>query len=158
MNDNEDAHDASTYTDQFLLASCAEGLRKLWTSERKIKASMTPLLLKALKLTAWSRRPDAVILDPFLHGFEESLISESWPDFDAWADKVRSDIKTWEAQHKRAVDIIEEVDPCDNMFHESNMLPPKRGKQCEVHSQQDASLLNIGMNKMLVLKNARVKQ
>ena len=38
------------------------------------------------------------------------------------------------------------------------MLPPKRGKQNEVNLQQDASLLNIGVNKMLVLKHAEVKE
>ena len=37
------------------------------------------------------------------------------------------------------------------------MFPPKRGKHCEGQSQQDASLLNIGVNKILVLKNAWVK-
>ena len=44
------------------------------------------------------------------------------------------------------------------MFQVSNMLPPKRGKQNEVNLQQDASLLNIGVNKMSVLKYAEVKE
>ena len=55
-------------------------------------------------------------------------------------------------------DFIEVVNSCDKMFQESNMLPRKRGKQCEIHLHQDASLLNIGMNKMPLLKNARVKK
>ena len=37
------------------------------------------------------------------------------------------------------------------------MFPCKRGKQNEVNLQQDPSLLNIGVNKMPVLKNAEVK-
>jgi len=54
-------------------------------------------------------------------------------------------------------DFIEVSNSCDKMFQESNKLPPKRGKQNEVNLQQDASLLNIGVNKMLVLKHAEVK-
>lgn len=34
----------------------------------------------------------------------------------------------------------------------------KEEKKHEVHLQQDASLLNIGMNKMLVLENAGIKK
>jgi len=44
------------------------------------------------------------------------------------------------------------------MFQESDMLPSKRGKQHEVQLQQDASLLNIGMNKVSVLENAGIKK
>lgn len=44
------------------------------------------------------------------------------------------------------------------MFQDSNMLPPKRGKQHEVHLQHNASLFNIGMNKMSVLNNAKIKK
>ena len=44
------------------------------------------------------------------------------------------------------------------MFQESNKFPPKGGKLNEVQLRQDASLLNIGVNKMLVLKHAEVKK
>ena len=53
---------------------------------------------------------------------------------------------------------IEVANPCDKMFQESNMFPPKRGKQYEVKLQQNASLLNISMNKMPVVKNLGVKK
>ena len=52
---------------------------------------------------------------------------------------------------------IEVANPCDKMFQESNMFPPKRGKQYEGKLQQDASLLKIGMNKMPVLESVGVK-
>lgn len=55
-------------------------------------------------------------------------------------------------------DFIEVVNPCDKMFQEFNILAPKREKQYEVHLQQNASLLSIGMNKMSVLKNAKIKK
>jgi len=44
------------------------------------------------------------------------------------------------------------------MFQESNVLPPERGKQHEVHLQLDASLLNIGLNNMSVLENEGIKK
>ena len=44
------------------------------------------------------------------------------------------------------------------MFQESNKLPLKRGKQNEVNLQQDASLLNIDVNKMSMLENVDVKE
>jgi len=55
-------------------------------------------------------------------------------------------------------DLVEVVNKCDKMFLESNVLPPKRGKQHEVQLQQDDSLLNIGMNKFPVLENAGIKK
>ena len=54
-------------------------------------------------------------------------------------------------------DFIKVSNSCDNMFQESNKFPPKLGKQNEVNTQHDASLLNIVGNKMLVLKHVEVK-
>ena len=54
-------------------------------------------------------------------------------------------------------DIIEVSNSCDKMFQDSHKLPPKRGKQNEVQLEHVASLLNIGMNKKLMLKHAEVK-
>lgn len=55
-------------------------------------------------------------------------------------------------------DLVEVVNTCDKMFQEFDMLHSKRGKQHEVQLQQDASLLNISMNKMPVLENERIKK
>lgn len=54
-------------------------------------------------------------------------------------------------------DFIDVSNSCDKMFQESNMLPPKIGKQNEVNSQQRASLLNTGVNKMSMLESTKDK-
>ena len=54
--------------------------------------------------------------------------------------------------------LIEITNPCDKMFQDSNMFPPKRGKPHEVKLQHDASLLIIGMNKMPVLENEGISK
>ena len=55
-------------------------------------------------------------------------------------------------------DFNEFSNSCDKMFQESNKFPPKRGKQNEMQLQHDASLLNIGVNKMPLLESAEVKE
>lgn len=55
-------------------------------------------------------------------------------------------------------DFIEVANDCNKFFQGSNMLPPKRGKQDEEKLQQHTSLLNSDVNKIPMLKSAKVKE
>ena len=57
-----EAYDLGTISEQFQLNQCAEGLHRLYTSKRQVKAIMNAATLKALKLTSWSRRPDSTVI------------------------------------------------------------------------------------------------
>jgi hypothetical protein len=55
-------------------------------------------------------------------------------------------------------DLYEVVTQYDEMFKEPKGLPPKRGVQHEIQLQQDSPLPNIGMYRMSVMENAKIKK
>jgi hypothetical protein len=55
-------------------------------------------------------------------------------------------------------DLYEVFNQYDEMFKEPNGLPPKRGIQHEIQLQQDCPLPNIGMYRMSVMENAKIKK
>jgi hypothetical protein len=55
-------------------------------------------------------------------------------------------------------DIYEVVNQYDEMFQEPEGLPPKRCIQHEIQLQQDCPLPNIGMYRMSVMENAKIKK
>ena len=55
-------------------------------------------------------------------------------------------------------DLVEVVNTYDKMFQEPEGLPPKRGTQHDNHLYQDAPFPNIGMYRMLVLENEKIKK
>ena len=54
-------------------------------------------------------------------------------------------------------DLVKVVNQYDEMYHEFNVFPPKRGIQHEIQLQQYCSLPNIGMYRMSVMENAEIK-
>ena len=50
------------------------------------------------------------------------------------------------------------VSDYDILFQEPKGLPPKREIQHEIHLQQDAPLLNIGMYRSSIIENAEMKK
>jgi hypothetical protein len=55
-------------------------------------------------------------------------------------------------------DLYEVVNQYDEMFQEQKGLPPKRTIQHEIQLQQDCPLPNIGMYRMSVMENAKIKK
>lgn len=55
-------------------------------------------------------------------------------------------------------ELVEVVNTYDKMFQEPKGFPPKRGIHHEIHLQQDAPHPNIGMYKMSVLENTKIKK
>jgi hypothetical protein len=59
---------------------------------------------------------------------------------------------------KLKYNLYEVVNQYDEMFKELKGLPPKRGIQHEIQLQQDCPLPNIGMYRMSVMENAKIKK
>ena len=55
--------------------------------------------------------------------------------------------------HKQ--ELVKIISNCDELFQEPTGLPPKREIEHEIHLQQDAPLLNIGMYRSSMIENAR---
>jgi hypothetical protein len=75
--------------------------------------------------------------------------------------KPKEDIETEAFQGcdtKLKSDLYEVVNQYDEMFKEPKGLPPKRGIQHEIQLQQDCPLPNIGMYRMSVMENAKIKK
>ena len=58
---------------------------------------------------------------------------------------------------KLKYDLYEIVNEYNEMFQEPKGFPPKRDIHHEIHLQQDCPLPNIGMYRMLEMKNAEIK-
>ena len=55
-------------------------------------------------------------------------------------------------------DLYDVVDAYHEMFQEPTGLPPKREIQHEIHLHPDCPLPNIGMYRMSIMENAKIKK
>lgn len=53
-------------------------------------------------------------------------------------------------------DLAKVVNTYESMFREHERFNPNRGIQCEIQSQQDAPLPNIGMYRVSIFENAKI--
>jgi hypothetical protein len=58
--------------------------------------------------------------------------------------------------HKK--ELVDIVSKCDDIFQESEGLPPKREIQHQIHLQQDSPLPNVGMYRMSIVDMTEIKK